>query len=59
MQGDEFERFTEQVAVMYKIYVKLMRSHMNPRFKMISSPPQEETVLLQLGAEQSKKRFIH
>ena len=36
------------------MYFKLMSSHMNPRFKMISSPTQEETVLLQIEAEQSK-----
>jgi len=54
LQGDEFERFTEQVAVMYKLYFKLMSSQMNPKFKMIGSPIQEETVLLQIEAEQSR-----
>ena len=62
LQGDEFERFSEQVTVMYKMYFKLMNSHMNPKFKMINSPIQEETVLLQIEAEQSKtfvpKRLI-
>ena len=54
LQGDKFEKFTEKVAVMYKMYFKLMNSNMNLKFKMISTSTQEETVLLQIKAEHSK-----
>jgi len=54
LQGDAFEKFSEQVAVMYRIYFKLLNSHLTPNFKLKGSKTQEETVLLQIEADHSK-----
>src|SRR3954469_6089066 len=54
LQGDEFEKFTEQVAVIYRIYFKLLNSHLTPNFKLKGSKTQEEIVLLQIEADHSK-----
>ncbi|KAI5677859.1 hypothetical protein M9H77_08809 [Catharanthus roseus] len=53
MQGDEFEKLTEQFVVMYRVYYRLLSSQLNPRFKMIPTS-RDETVLLHIEAEQSK-----
>ncbi|KAI5639963.1 hypothetical protein M9H77_00195 [Catharanthus roseus] len=53
LQGDEFEKLTEQFVVMYRIYYRLLSSQLNPRFKLIPTS-RDETVLLHIEAEQSK-----
>ncbi|KAI5664770.1 hypothetical protein M9H77_24093 [Catharanthus roseus] len=53
MQGDVFEKLTEQFVVMYRVYYRLLSSQLNPRFKMIPTS-RDETVLLHIEAEQSK-----
>ncbi|KAI5681135.1 hypothetical protein M9H77_02362 [Catharanthus roseus] len=53
MQGDEFEKLTEQFVVMYRVYYRLLSSQLNPRFKLIPTS-RDETVLLHIDAEQSK-----
>lgn len=53
MQGDEFEKLTEQFVVMYRIYFKLMNSQLNSKFKLLRNI-KEETVLLQIDSECSK-----
>ncbi|KAI5681992.1 hypothetical protein M9H77_03220 [Catharanthus roseus] len=53
MQGDEFEKLTEQFVVMYRVYYRLLSSQLNPRFKLIPTS-RDETVLLHIEAEQSK-----
>ncbi|KAI5653694.1 hypothetical protein M9H77_30881 [Catharanthus roseus] len=53
MQGDEFEKLTEQFVVMYRVYYRLLSSQLNPKFKMIPTS-RDETVLLHIEAEQSK-----
>ncbi|KAI5663844.1 hypothetical protein M9H77_23167 [Catharanthus roseus] len=51
LQGDEFEKLTEQFVVMYRIYYRLLSSQLNPRFKL-SPTSRDETVLLHIEAEQ-------
>ena len=53
LQGNEFEKLAEQFVIMYRIYFKLMTSHLNPKFKLFNQLA-EETVLLQIEAEHSK-----
>ncbi|KAI5658800.1 hypothetical protein M9H77_27593 [Catharanthus roseus] len=53
LQGDEFEKLTEQFVVMYRVYYRLLSSQLNPRFKLIPIS-RDETVLLHIEAEQSK-----
>ncbi|KAI5683613.1 hypothetical protein M9H77_04841 [Catharanthus roseus] len=53
MQGDEFEKLTEQFVVMYRVYYRLLSSQLNPRFKLVPTS-RDETVLLHIDAEQSK-----
>ena len=52
LKGDEFERFAKNFAIIYRVYFRVMGSHLNPRFNRLPTFS-DETILLHLEAEQS------